>query len=428
MTTLAPRSLADLSEDPSPAVVPSHAAEPLHAPAPPPETPKKKRSVAKILLPLLAAVALGVGALTWATGRGKESTEDAQIEGRVANVNPRVAGQVKAVLVKDNQVVHTGDVLLELDDRDYQVRIDAAKADLAAAQATLRTAEAQLQVTQKSADANVVVAKGGVSQARALEGTTYASIEQARADVAAAESRRDLATIEFNRSKQLVGEGAVARADLDLKTASLDQAESALTQAKARLTSAQANVGNSSGNVDTARGRLLLAELGPEQVEAAKAQVALASARVDQANAALEQAELNLSYTKVRALSDGTVARRSVEVGQTVSPDRPLMAIVPLDDTWVVANFKEDQLADMKPGQRVEIEVDAYSGRAFEGTVDSIAAGTGSRFALLPPDNASGNFTKVVQRVPVLVHLDEAHRGDAVLRPGMSVSVTVVTN
>lgn len=374
---------------------------------------------------MLAAIAVGAGALTWSLGRGKESTDDAQIEGHVANVNPRVGGQVKTVLVKDNEVVHAGDVLVELDDRDYRVRVDVATADLAAAQASLDAAKAQLVVTTKSAEANVVVAKGGVSQARALEGSTFATIDQARADVAAAESRRDLAKLEHDRSEHLVGEGAVARADLDLKSAALEQAEAALRQARARLVSAQSNVGNSSGSVDTAKGRLALAELGPEQIDAARAQVALASARVDQAKAALEQAELNLSYTKIVAQTDGTIARRSVEVGQAVSPDRPLMAIVPLEDTWVVANFKEDQLEHMAPGQRVDVSIDGYAGRAFAGEIDSIAPGTGSRFSLLPPDNASGNFTKVVQRVPVRVLLDPSMRGDTVLRPGMSVSVTV---
>ncbi len=394
---------------------------PEQAPAP----TKRKRSVAKILLAVLVILAIGGGLLGWSAGRGKESTDDAQVEGRVANVAPRVAGQVKRVLVQDNQAVQAGDVLVELDDRDFVIKVAAARADLAAANATLHSMEAQLAVTEKSATANVVVAKGGVSQARALEGTTYASIEQARADVTAATSRVALAKLEKERSEKLVADGAVARADLDLKTATLDQAEAALVQARARLSAAQANVGNSSGTVDTAKGRLLLAELGPEQVEGAKAQVELAKARVEQAKAALAQAELNLSYTKVTAQTSGIVARRSVEVGQTVSPDRPLMAIVPPDDTWIVANFKEDQLAEMKPGQRVDIEIDGYAGRTFHGTVDSIAAGTGSRFALLPPDNASGNFTKVVQRVPVLVRLE--NEPDVTLRPGMSVTVTVHT-
>jgi membrane fusion protein (multidrug efflux system) len=184
-------------------------------------------------------------------------------------------------------------------------------------------------------------------------------------------------------------------------------------------------VGNAQGGLQSARGRLVAAQSGPQRLEAARAQVELASARVDQAQAALDQAELNLSYASIRAETAGVVSRRNVEPGQLVSPDRPLLAIVVLDDVWVVANFKEDQLAGLKPGQRAQIEVDAFPDRTLRGTVDSLAGGTGARFSLLPPDNASGNFTKVVQRVPVLIRL-EAHPG-LELRPGLSALATVLT-
>jgi membrane fusion protein (multidrug efflux system) len=391
--------------------------------APPKATAKRSR--AKILLPVLTTLAIAAGGVSYSLTHGKETTDDAQVEGHVGNVSARVAGQVKRVLVKDNQHVNAGDVLVELDDRDYAAKLSSAKADLAAAIASLRAAETQLVLTQKTADSSLVVAKGGLSQAAALDGTTRASIDQARADIAVAESRRELAQLELDRAAKLVASGAVSQADYDTRKATLDQAEASLRQARSRLVSAQANIGNSSGAIESARGHLLSAQLGPDQVEAAKAQVALAQARVDQAKAALDQAELNVSYTQVRAEAAGMVARRSVEIGQTVSPDRPLMAIVPLDDTWIVANFKEDQLAEMKIGQSVKVSIDSYSGRTLHGHVDSLAAGTGSRFALLPADNASGNFTKVVQRVPVLVRLDDAQ--DVELRPGMSAYVTVFT-
>jgi len=382
-------------------------------------------SRAKVLLPVLMGVALTAGGGLWLTGRGKESTDDAQVEGHVANVSPRVSGQVKHVLVQDNQTVKLGDVLVELDDRDYQARVNAARADLAAANASERAAETQLAVTQKTVDSGLAVAKGGITQAYAQGTTSLATIEQSRADVAAADSRRTLAKIELDRSEKLLADHAIAQADYDARKATFDQADAALAQARARLAGAEAGVTNSQGTLEAARGHLISAQAGPEQIEAARAQVELAKARVDQAQAALDQAELNLSYTKIRAESDGVVARRTVELGQLVSPDRPLLAIVALDDTWVVANFKEDQLAEMKPGQSVKLSVDTFGGRAFTGHVDSIAAGTGARFSLLPPDNASGNFTKVVQRVPVLVRLDE-HPG-ATLRPGMSADVTVYT-
>ena len=389
------------------------------------ETPIPKASRAKIVLPVLVTVALLAGTGLWARGRGKEVTDDAQVEGHVVNVAPRVSGQVKKVLVKDNQVVKAGDVLVEIDDRDYQVRLAAARADLAAAKAQLHAARTQATVTEKSVDSNLVVARGGISQAAALDGTTRATIDQATADVKAAESRRDLARIELDRSAKLLADHAIPQADFDTKKALFDQADASVAQARARVASAQAGLGNSSGTIESARGRLLSAQTGPEQVDAARAQVELAEARVDQAQTALDQANLNVSYTQIKADADGVVARRTVEQGQLVSPDRPLMAIVAPDDTWIIANFKEDQLAEMKPGQTAKVTVDTYGGRTFVGHVDSIAAGTGSRFSLLPPDNASGNFTKVVQRVPVLVRLDAP--SDVPLRPGMSASVVVVT-
>lgn len=385
----------------------------------------QKPSRAKVILPVLIAAALGTGAIVYAMGRGKESTDDAQVEGRVSSVSARVSGQVKHVLVKDNQPVQVGDVLVELDDRDLAVRVSAAKADLAAARATLRAAETQLAVTQKTVDSSLVVAKGGITQAAALDSTTRAAIDQARADIAVAESRRTLAKLDLDRADKLLADHTVAQADYDMRKANFDQADAALSQAKARLAGAQAGITNTAGTLETARGRLISAQAGPEQVEAAQAQVELCRARVDQAQAALDQATLNLSYTQIKAETSGVVARRTVEQGQLVSPDRPLLAIVPLDDTWVVANFKEDQLEEMKPGQTAKVSIDSFPGHAFTGRVDSLAAGTGARFSLLPPDNASGNFTKVVQRVPVLVRLDD-HTG-LQLRPGMSASVTITT-
>jgi membrane fusion protein (multidrug efflux system) len=395
------------------------------APASEPAVEKPKTSRAKILLPVLVALAVIGGGTTYALSAGTETTDDAQVEGHVANVSPRIGGQVKKVLITDNQEVKAGDVLVELDDRDFVAKLASAKADLAAATASLHTAESQLTVTSKSATSNLVVAKGGVTQAAAGDSSTRANIAQARADIDAAKARRDLAKIELDRSNSLRATDAIAQADVDAKKATFDQADASLTQAQARLDAAHAGLATSAGTIESARGRLLSAELGPDQVSAAEAQVELAKAKVDQAKAALVQAELNESYTQIKAETSGIIARRSVEIGQTVSPDRPLFAIVPLEDTWVVANFKEDQLEHMKKQQAVTISIDAYPGMKLHGHVDSLSAGTGSRFALLPPDNASGNFTKVVQRVPVLVRLDGDRTVD--LRPGMSAKVSVAT-
>jgi membrane fusion protein (multidrug efflux system) len=338
---------------------------------------------------------------------------------------PHVAGQVKRVLVKDNQHVKAGDVLVELDDRDLNVRLASARADLAAAKAQLHSSETQLAVTRKSVDSGLAVARGGMAQAASVQGTTRASIEQAQAEITAAESRQKLAQLDFDRTSQLFNTTAVSKASLDAASASLEQASANVSQAQARLKSAQASRENSSGTLESARGRVLLAESGPEQLEAAQAAVELGSARLNQAEAALEQAEPNVSYTQIKAEIAGVVSRRSVEVGQMASPEKPLLAVVPLDDTWVVANFKEDQIAHMRPGQLAEIEVDAYDGQKLKGHIDSLAGGTGARFSLLPPDNASGNFTKVVQRLPVLVRIDGV--SDLDLRPGLSAKVTIVT-
>ncbi|HET9931281.1 MAG TPA: HlyD family secretion protein [Polyangiaceae bacterium] len=386
---------------------------------------RKPRRVALVVLPLLSALAFGGGAALLLASGGHETTDDAQVEGHVAYVAPHVAGQVKRVLVKDNQRVQVGDVLVELDERDLNAKLLAARADWEASKAQLHASETQLAVTRKSVNSNLVVARGGLAQAASTRETTVAAIEQARASVQAAESRRALAATELERTKNLFETGASSKANLDSDRAAFDQAQAALAEASARLASAEANRQNSSGTVESARGRVLAAEAGPEQIEAAEAAVELARARVNQAKAALDQAELNVSYTRVKAEVAGVVSRRSVEAGQMAAPERPMLALVPLEDTWVVANFKEDQIASMRPGQTVNVSIDAYPGKKLSGHVDSLAGGTGARFALLPPDNASGNFTKVVQRVPVLIRLD-AHPGIE-LRPGLSARATVIT-
>jgi membrane fusion protein (multidrug efflux system) len=385
----------------------------------------RRRRRATIVLPALAVAAFAAASVAFVAGRGKETTDDAQVEGHVVSVSPRLAGQVARVLVKDNQSVREGDVLVELDDRDLSARLAAARADLAAAKAQLHGAKTQLAVATQSADSELIVARAGVAQASAVHGSSRAAIDQARADVAAAEARQRLAATEYARTDFLFKSAAISQAQLDTAKAGLDEADAALVQSRARLVSARAGLDNTAGSIESARGRLLAAQSGPEQVEAQKAQAELAEAHVAQAQAALDQAELNVSYTKVKAATSGVVSRRSVEVGQTVSPDRPLMAIVPLDDTWVVANFKEDQIAHMKTGQSARVSVDTFSKRDLVGHVDSLAGGTGSRFSLLPPDNASGNFTKVVQRVPVLIRLEP--QSDVTLRPGLSAAVTVLT-
>jgi membrane fusion protein (multidrug efflux system) len=392
------------------------------APAASKARPRKR---ALVVLPVLALSAgAAIGGYVLATS-GRQTTDDAQVEGHVANVSPRVSGQVVQVLVKDNQHVKPGDLLVKLDDRDLKAKLAAARADLAAARAQLRAAQTQLDMTRTDVDSSLAVARGGMAQAAAVGGTTNAAILQAQADISAASAARALAGSELERSQRLFGEGALSQAQLDARKSELERTDANLAQARARLASAESNLDNSAGTLQNARGRLIAAQAGPQRIESAAAQVELAQARGDQAQAAFDQAELNLSYTQIQSEVSGVVSRRSVEQGQLVSPDRPLMALVALDDTWVVANFKEDQIAELRPGATAQVTVDAFRGEKFTGHVDSLSGGTGSRFSLLPPDNASGNFTKVVQRVPVLIRLDP-HPGFE-LRPGLSAVASVST-
>jgi membrane fusion protein (multidrug efflux system) len=370
-------------------------------------------------------VAAGAAAvLLYLTRLGKEKTDDAQVEAHISNASAQLAGQVKRVLVVDNQEVKAGDVLVELDDRDQQAKLAEARADLGEVTAQLRLAETQLALTEKTARANLTVAEGAIAQAAAVTGNTAAQIDQAQADVAAAESRKQLTRVERERAERLRKLGAAPQSEIDERIAADTAADAAQAQAQARLASALANRSNSSGTEASARGRLHAAQTIDEQIAAARAQVDLAKARLDQRQAAVDRAALELDHTKVRAGIAGVIRKSSVEPGQLVSPDRMLMSVVDLGDTWVVANLKETQLAEIKPGQTAEIQIDAFDG-TLTGKVDSIAAGTGSRFSLLPPENASGNFIKVTQRVPVKITLDD--RGRRVLRPGMSAEVIIHT-
>jgi len=387
-----------------------------------PAAKRKPKKAPKVMLGLLAAAAL-VASTVWFLGRGKESTDDAQVEGHVVTVSVRTAGQVARVLVNDNQAVREGDVLVELDLQELNARHAAAKADRLAAEATLALAQAQMALTEKTSGASIRQARGGVSQAASGVVSSKAQVEQAQADITTAESRTLLAEKELSRVRELFAKGSVSQAELDARQAASDQAKAGLDLARARLDSTRALITGNYGSVEQAQGRLVAAMTAPQQVQAAEAQVQLAQARVEQSRAAERLAELNLSYGVVRAPASGIISRKNVEVGSLVSPDRPVMALVPLNDIWIVANFKEDQIGLIKPGQSASIEIDTFPGRVLQGKVESLAAGTGARFALIPPDNATGNFVKVVQRVPVRLKIE--NQGDIALRPGLSASVTV---
>ena len=374
----------------------------------------------------LTALAL-VGALgAFIIGHGKESTDDAQVEGRVVSVGPRVSGQVEKVLVIDNQAVKQGDLLVQIDPKDLDAKLASARADVESAKAGLASAQVNLRLTQVNSDATLRQAKGGLTMASSSVSATRSALAQSRAEVEAAEAADRLAQADWARAQDLAKAEAISRADVDARRSRAEQAHAALDQARAHLASTEANLASSGGGLTTAQGRLAAAETAPDQVKASEVAVQAAQARLDQAQAAYDLAALNRSYAEVRAPVDGVVSRRTVEQGQLVGPDRPMLALVPLQDVWVVANFKEDQIGEMKPGQKATVRVDTYGRHDFQGHVESLAGASGARFALLPPDNASGNFVKVVQRVPVLVRLDRSP--DVPLRPGMSAVVTVRTN
>ena len=402
---------------------------PAIAPEPPAAVPARpgfrQRRSTKVFAGLTALAAVGaLGA--WVFGHGKESTDDAQVEGRVVNVSPRIAAQVEKVLVTDNQSVKQGDLLVQLDTKDWDAKLASARADLESARAGLASSQVNLRLTQVNTDASLRQARGGLTQATSGVQATRSALAEARAEVLAAEAADRLAQSDWVRAQDLAKADAIARADLDARRARAEQASAALDQARAKLSSTEANLLSSGGGVTTAQGRLAAAETAPDQVKAAEVGVQAAQARLDQAQAAYDLAALNRSYADVRAPVDGVVSRRTVEQGQLVSPDRPMMALVPLQDVWVVANFKEDQIGQMQPGQKASVKVDTFGRREFSGRVESLAGASGARFALLPPDNASGNFVKVVQRVPVLIRLDQAPA--VPLRPGMSATVTVRTS
>jgi membrane fusion protein (multidrug efflux system) len=364
---------------------------------------------------ILGAVALALllGALLWWLHASvRETTDDAQIEGDVAPVAARVAGTVVSVNVDDNQQVHKGDVLAQLDPRDYQVALQKAEADLADAQSRASAARTNVPVTSASSSSQVAIAQANLEAAQK-------DVEAAQARLREATTKHELAAADLLRYKQLVEKDEVSRQQYD-------SAAAAEQSARAGDDAAQASVATAQSHVAQARAQLRAAQTAPEQVRMISSQAGAAQAEAQNKQAAVEQAKLDLEYCTVRAAVDGVVTSKSVQVGQTVQRGQPLMALVPLEDIWIVANYKENQLKNMRIGQRATIHVDAYN-RDYRGHVDSFGAATAARTSLLPPENATGNYVKVVQRVPVKIVFEIGQDPDHLLRPGMSVVPTVLT-
>ena len=393
-----------------------------------------------VVLAVVVVALLVIGAWLWATA-GQESTDDAQVDAHLTPIASRVGGAVLRVPVADNQEVDAGTVLVELDPRDYEVALERARAELADAEATAVAAGASVPITSTTVTSNVTTARGAVEQAAAAIEEAARGIEAAQARLVTAQARqreaeataaktaRDVerfkGLLEKDEIPQQQFDAAVAAADA--ATASADSSRSQVVEAEAGIRVAQSRLTQSRVGEQQAHAGLRTAQTAPEQVAATRARAASAEARVQHARANLKQAELNLQYAIVKAPVRGIVSRKAAQVGQVIQAGQPLMTVIPLDQVWITANFKETQIDGMRPGQPVTIEVDAYGGREFTGKVESMAAATGSRFSLLPPDNATGNFVKVVQRVPVKIVLDEGQDPEHVLRPGLSVVPTVHT-
>ncbi len=394
----------------------------------------------RIAVGLLIIGLVGVGAWVWLTA-ARESTDDAQVEAHVTPIAARVGGTVLRVPVSDNRQVEAGTVLVELDPRDYQVAVSKARAELADAEAAALAARSNVPITSTTSASNVTTAHGALAQARGSIDEAEKEVEAARARLVSAQARQREAEAnaakaarDVERLRSLLAKDEVAQqqfdaavATADAQRAAADSAKSQAAEADAGIRVAESRLVQAQAGEQQARAGLASAQTAPEQVAGMRARAQAAQAHAEQAKAALEQAELNLQYTALKAPMRGVVSRKSAEVGQVVQPGQPLMAIIPLDTVWVTANFKETQLRDMRPGQSVTIKVDAYGGRDFKGKVDSIAAATGARFSLLPPENATGNYVKVVQRVPVKIVLEAGQDPERLLRPGMSVVPTVYT-
>jgi membrane fusion protein (multidrug efflux system) len=401
--------------------------------------PAPRRSPVKFIVLGMLVLALAAGAWAYLHFRDRVSSDDAQVDAHITAVAPKIPGNVLEVLVKDNQPVKAGDVLVRIDPRDYQARVEIARAALVQAQSQLHTAQTVVPLTNDTTQSGASGATAQLADAMAELDRARLSYEQAassdiavvEANVRTKQANNERAQADLARMKPLLDKAEISRLQYDAYQASARVAESELRAAQEQVASVQQNAGIRKAAAAAAQSRVSLAQAQVEaslanrkQVDVRRAESGTAAAGVSSARANLAAAELQLSYTTLVASVDGVVTRKSVEPGQIVQPGQSLMTIIQLQDVWVTANFKETQLATVHPGQRAEVKVDMY-GRSVAGHVDSISGATGSRLSLLPPENATGNFVKVVQRIPVKILIDQTN--GLVLRPGMNVDATIFT-
>ena len=390
------------------------------APPPPPASSNRKSIVIGVILLLVIAAIFAYWRSTFT-----EDTDDAQVDGNLYQVSSRITGHVVKVYVDDNQTVQTGQLLAEIDPTDYQVALDQAEADLANMQAQYVQATVNVPITQVNVGTSVSTSGSDVKGSADQVAQAEKQVEAANARVDQAKANAVKAQLDVDRYTPLVQKDVISKQQYDAAVAQAAASKAAVLEAESNVLAAQNAVGN-------ARQKLVQAQAqsqqsvanGPGQVKVEQSRATAAEAAVKQAEARVEQARLNLSYTHITAPTAGIVNKKNVEVGANLSAGQDLMTIIPLTDLWVTANFKETQLGRMKPCQAVTLKVDAYGGRKFSGYVRQIGGATGSMLSLFPPENATGNYVKVVQRLPVRIDFTNLAKedGDYVLRPGLSVT------
>jgi membrane fusion protein (multidrug efflux system) len=382
----------------------------------------RRRIMIAAAVVVLALVAVGI----WWHSTFTENTDDAQVNGHLIQISSRISGQVLKVDVNENQVVKAGDVIAELDPADYQVAVEKAEAALASAQANAAAANVTVPITTANTGSNLRSADADVSGTQAGVGQAEQQLKAAHARVAQAQANYTKAEADLKRYKPLVEKDVISKQQFDAAVAAADASRAALADSRANEQAASQGVKVAHERGTQAQAMLKYAQTGPQQVAAQNARARQALAQVAQAQAELDQAKLNLSYTKIVAPAAGIITRKNVEVNQNLAPGQNLLTLVSLEDLWVTANFKETQLKHMAAGQSVKIKVDA-TGKTYHGKVTQIGGATGSVLSLFPPENATGNYVKVVQRVPVRVDFTNLASEDSghSLRPGLSVEPEV---
>ena len=374
----------------------------------------------RIAVVIAVIVLLVVGFFIYRYVTSYESTDDAQVDGHINSISARISGHVIKLNVQDNQYVQAGTVLVEIDPADYQLAYERAKADFEDAQAAAVAAGVSVPITSVNTTSQVSSSQADVDSARAGIQVAKQQFEAAKAQLQQAEANNVKAQNDLARYKQLIDKQEISQQQYDQATAAANASAAGVAAARANVAAAQQEVIQAQGKLAQAEANWRYANTAPKQMQITRARATSAEAEALRKKADLDQARLNLQYTKIVAPVNGLVSNRTVEVGQNVTAGQELMKLINLDDVWITANFKETQLREMKVGQRVTIEVDA-TGKKYNGKVDSIAGASGARFSLLPPENATGNYVKVVQRIPVKIVLDPGENKDHELRPGMSV-------